>query len=157
MLLQMHYLDLSLLCLDVPCLSSRLLMLPLMRIHIGWESSKLVCKMQDLILFIMSKVVSYFGSPDWWFLLILHWFIQTILEEFHSSILGGHSGIARTKARVAAQFFWSSLVSDVQKFVSNCLVCQKAKSATSAPAGLFQPLPTPSLIWDDISMDFITG
>jgi hypothetical protein len=79
------------------------------------------------------------------------------LEEFHSSILGGHSGIARTKARVAAQFFWSSLVSDVQKFVSNCLVCQKAKSATSAPAGLLQPLPIPSLTWDDISMDFITG
>ena len=83
--------------------------------------------------------------------------IQTILEEFHSSILGGHSGIARTKARVAAQFFWSSLASDVRKFVSNWSVCQKAKSATSAPAGLLQPLPIPTLIWDDILMDFITG
>jgi len=37
------------------------------------------------------------------------------------------------------------------------LACQKAKSATSAPAGLLQPLSTPSLIWDDISMDSITG
>jgi hypothetical protein len=43
MLLQMRYLDLSMLCLDLPRLPSRLLMLPLMRIHIGWESSKLVC------------------------------------------------------------------------------------------------------------------
>lgn len=129
---------------DLPRLSSRLLMLPLMRIHIGLESTKLVCKMQDLILFIMSKMVSYFGSPDWWFL------IQTILEEFHSSILVGHSGIARTKARVAAQFFWSSLASDVWKFVSNCLVCQKAKSATSAPAGLLQPLPISPLLFGTI-------
>lgn len=89
-------------------------------------------------------MVSYFGSPDWWFL------IQTILEEFHSSILVGHSGIARTKARVAAQFFWSSLASDVRKFVSNCLVCQKAKSATSAPAGLLQPLPISPLLFGTI-------
>lgn len=127
-----------------------------MRIYIGWESNKLVCKMQDLILFIMSKI----GILLWKSRLVVptnSTLIQTILEEFHSSILVGHSGIARTKARVAAQFFWSSLASDVRKFVSNCLVCQKAKSATSAPARLLQPLPIPSLIWDDISMDFITA
>lgn len=83
--------------------------------------------------------------------------IQSILHEFHSSLLGGHAGIARTKARIASQFTWPSLSRDVRFFVSKCLVCQQAKSSTAAPAGLLQPLPIPLQIWDDVSMDFITG
>lgn len=83
--------------------------------------------------------------------------VQSILQEFHSSMLGGHSGIARTKARIASQFTWPSLSRDVRLFVSKCLVCQQAKVSTAAPSGLLQPLPIPSQIWEDVSMDFITG
>jgi hypothetical protein len=45
---------------------------------------------------------------------------------------------------------------DIRLFVSHCLICQQAKSATTALAGLLQPLPIPSQIWEDVSMDFIT-
>jgi hypothetical protein len=83
--------------------------------------------------------------------------IQAILAEFHSSLLGGHAGIARTKARITAQFMWPSMSRDIKLFVSQCLVCQQAKTSNTAPAGLLQPLPIPSQIWEDISMDFITG
>ncbi|GAU31857.1 hypothetical protein TSUD_114680 [Trifolium subterraneum] len=83
--------------------------------------------------------------------------IQSILQEFHSSLLGAHAGIARTKARIASQFTWPSLSRDVRLFVSQCLVCQQAKSSNVAPAGLLQPLSIPLQIWDDISMDFIIG
>ena len=83
--------------------------------------------------------------------------IQAILEEFHSSLLGGHTGIARTKSRITSHFWWSSMSKDIRLFVSECLVCQQAKTATTAPAGLLQPLPIPSQIWEDVSMDFITG
>lgn len=38
-----------------------------------------------------------------------------------------------------------------------CDVCQRHKAEHTAPAGLFQPLPVPSRIWEDISMDFIDG
>lgn len=62
--------------------------------------------------------------------------IQAILQEFHSSMLGGHAGIACTKARIASQFTWPSLSKDIRSFVTNCLVCQQAKASTAAPAGL---------------------
>jgi hypothetical protein len=83
--------------------------------------------------------------------------IKIILEEYHSSVIGGHAGIKRTKARIASQFYWPTLHKDVQEFVSKCLICQQTKHATTLPAGLLQPLPIPAQIWEDIAMDFITG
>jgi hypothetical protein len=45
----------------------------------------------------------------------------------------------------------------VQDFVKGCDVCQRQKYMASSPGGLLQPLPVPDRIWEDLSMDFITG
>lgn len=45
---------------------------------------------------------------------------------------------------------------DIKVFVSNCLLCQQAKTSTTLPAGLLQSLPIPTQIWEDVAMDFIT-
>lgn len=82
---------------------------------------------------------------------------HTLLTEFHSSKLGVHSVQLRTYARMALQFFWPGMRSDVKKFIKACSICQRAKSLTTHPAGLLQPLPIPQQIWQDISMDFIVG
>ena len=45
---------------------------------------------------------------------------------------------------------------DVEKIVKRCVTCQKAKMQGSN-AGLYTPLPIPTVPWEDVSMDFIVG
>ncbi|PNX58197.1 transposon Ty3 gag-pol polyprotein, partial [Trifolium pratense] len=46
---------------------------------------------------------------------------------------------------------------DIVQYIQSCEICQKAKTVNTSPAGLLQPLPIPSQVWEDIAMDFITG
>lgn len=45
----------------------------------------------------------------------------------------------------------------VKNWARECDVCQKCKPDLSAYPGLLQPLPIPTAIWKDVSMDFIDG
>ncbi|GKD43994.1 retrotransposon-related protein [Tanacetum coccineum] len=83
--------------------------------------------------------------------------IPQLLEEFHSSPNGGHSGFYRTYRRLASRIYWLGMTKSVREFVRACDTCQRYKSSTLSPAGLLQPLPIPDRIWEDISIDFITG
>ncbi|GKB98047.1 ty3-gypsy retrotransposon protein [Tanacetum coccineum] len=81
---------------------------------------------------------------------------EQLLNEFHSSFIGGHAGINATIKRLSSSFTWLGLKKDVTQFVNSCTVCQTIKHPNHKPYGLLQPLPTPSQPWHDISMDFIT-
>lgn len=45
----------------------------------------------------------------------------------------------------------------IQDFVRACDTCQRHKYLASFPAGLLQPLLIPEQVWEDLSIDFITG
>ena len=47
-------------------------------------------------------------------------------------------------------------MTQITKFVPECVVCQRCKYQTTSLAGLLQPLPIPKAIWEDISLDFIS-
>ena len=83
--------------------------------------------------------------------------IPKILEEFHGSKLGGHSGFFRTYKRISAILYWEGMKKAIMDFVQRCEVCQRNKNSTLKPSGLQQPLPIPTNVWSDISMDFIGG
>ena len=83
--------------------------------------------------------------------------MHNVLQEFHNTLLGGHSGFTRTLQRIATHFYWHGMQKDIKEFVQNCLICQQAKHDTTLPSGLLQPLPIPTQIWEDVAMDFITG
>jgi hypothetical protein len=70
--------------------------------------------------------------------------------------LMGHFGAKKTEDVLASHFFWPKMRRDVERFVSGCITCQKAKSRLN-PHGLYIPLPVPFIPWEDISMDFVLG
>ncbi|GKE07039.1 retrotransposable element Tf2 [Tanacetum coccineum] len=80
-----------------------------------------------------------------------------LLQEAHDTPSGGHGGFLKTFKRLSDQFYWPRMKQEVRLFVQQCLVCQQQKYQTLSPAGLLQPLPVPTRIWEDISMDFIVG
>ena len=45
---------------------------------------------------------------------------------------------------------------DVETFVASYVICQQTKYSTQPPAGPLQPLPSPSLVWNEAVMDLIT-
>jgi len=43
-----------------------------------------------------------------------------IIQFFHASALGGHSGVAVTTKRIACLFWWKGLGKEVRNFVREC-------------------------------------
>jgi hypothetical protein len=71
--------------------------------------------------------------------------------------VGGHSGILCTYSRLKQSFFWEGMKHDVQRHVAACDECQRNKSNSHSPVELLQPLPVPTQVWEDISLDFMDG
>ena len=73
-------------------------------------------------------------------------FISTLLQEYHSTSVGGHSGFIYTYKGLVGTFFWSSMKKAIIHFVKECEVCQRHKYQALAPIRLLQPLLIPQLI-----------
>ena len=69
-----------------------------------------------------------------------------IIQFFHASSFGGHSGVAVTIKRITSFFWWKGVSRDVRNFIKECLICQQYKADISTPRGLLQPLPIPGAI-----------
>ncbi|CAA7049796.1 unnamed protein product [Microthlaspi erraticum] len=84
-------------------------------------------------------------------------FIQALLAQFHDSAVGGHKGALKIYKRMTLEVFWVGMRKAVVDYIRKCQVCQENKYATLSPAGLLAPLPIPTKIWSDISLDFVEG
>ena len=83
--------------------------------------------------------------------------IPSLLQEFHNSPMGGHSRLFKTMQQLVAEFYWPKMKHKIKDLVASCTICQLNKYMAMSPAGLFQPLPIPIKVWDDITMNFIEG
>jgi hypothetical protein len=78
------------------------------------------------------------------------------LQEAHGGGLIEYFGVKKTEDVLVTHFFWQKMRCDVERYVSWCTTCNKAKSQLN-PHGLYMPLHVPSVPWEDISMDFVLG
>jgi len=54
-------------------------------------------------------------------------------------------------------FYWQGACAQIKEYLQGYNICQLNKSELTLPARLLQPLPIPTSIWSDISMDFVDG
>jgi hypothetical protein len=66
------------------------------------------------------------------------------LQEAHGGGLMRHFGVKKTEDVLAAHLFWSKMRRDVERYVSRCMTCNKAKSQLN-PHGLYMPLHVSSV------------
>ena len=78
-----------------------------------------------------------------------------LLHLYHSTRLGGHSGVHATYHRISTILYWKRLWKFVMEFVCNCEVRQQYKPKHVASPGLLQPLPILKSIFLDVTMDFV--
>jgi hypothetical protein len=79
---------------------------------------------------------------------------HAIIKEFHA---GSHEGFHKMWHRIKSVFYWPGACAQLKAYLKECDVCQRNKAELMLPAGLLQPLPIPTTIWEDISMDFVEG
>lgn len=72
--------------------------------------------------------------------------IPFVLNTYHDSVVGVHSGFLRTFKRLASELYWEGMKVDVKKHCEECLTCQQNKTLASSPAGLLVPLEIPQQI-----------
>jgi len=78
--------------------------------------------------------------------------LSEILAAAHDD---NHEGIQRTLHRLRRDFHVEHASTIVQDYVRACSACQRNKVEHLNPGGLLQPLPVPSAVWHDVSMDFV--
>ena len=79
---------------------------------------------------------------------------ETIIASIHQQ---NHEGFQKTIHRLRSEFYWQGMKHQVKEHIRACPTCQRNKSEHMKPAGLLQPLPIPTGVWSDISIDFIEG
>lgn len=77
---------------------------------------------------------------------------KQLLFPNHPSLLGAHSGAQRTIFLVKRGVFWPNISDEIEKYIKNCLACQRLKCSNRKLYGKPSPFPTPSKKWEVISM-----
>ena len=81
----------------------------------------------------------------------------TVIRDVHDQIASGHPGYQKTISFIARNYYWPGLKKMVQRYIQNCHSCRRAKALRDRYNDLLKPLPIPSRLWTDVTLDFLTG
>jgi transposase InsO family protein len=79
----------------------------------------------------------------------------TLIQQMHDSVMTGHPGREVTSSLMMREFFWPNMLQDVRRFVRNCDSCGRNKAWRDRRQGFLKPLPIPSRLWREVSVDFV--
>ncbi|KAK3287906.1 hypothetical protein CYMTET_4584 [Cymbomonas tetramitiformis] len=82
---------------------------------------------------------------------------EVVFWHSHDSQAAGHAGRDKTLERVLRRFWWKGATEDVGAWVASCATCQAVRPRSSYPDGMLNPHPIPTRLWQDVSVDFVTG
>ena len=80
---------------------------------------------------------------------------EKIIKEAHESTIRGHKGVSKTFWRIRAEYFWSNLKTDVQRFVKHCRKCQENKLVRVKKRQPMQITDTPAQTFERIQIDIV--
>ncbi|MBW0545856.1 hypothetical protein O181_085571 [Austropuccinia psidii MF-1] len=83
--------------------------------------------------------------------------INTILHEFHDSVVAGHLSEDRTLERVKTCSWWPNWKKDVAQYFPTCEICQKANRDTGKKFGIIIQIQEPKSPWEIVHMDWVTA
>lgn len=77
-----------------------------------------------------------------------------LFEEFHSTPIGGHTGIIKTRHAMCSRFYWHGMTVHIDIWVSECDKCQRERKPLAAVLPL-QNIKA-SAVWELLGID-LTG
>ncbi|GJX02126.1 retrotransposable element Tf2 [Tanacetum coccineum] len=130
----------SLQTMVIPDISNDLLQ----RIRVSWESDPSI---QQIINKFKDGPIA--GSKFTW--------QNDQLMRNEKPVIGTDENLRQELLKLKVVFYWKGKNKSVREHVRVCAICQCYKPDLAPYPGLLQPLPIPTKIWTDISMDFIEG
>jgi len=80
--------------------------------------------------------------------------LQSLIMNFHDTPVAGHNGVKATCNALRKHYSWKGMKEQIQTYVKHCQKCQQSKVSNQKTSGSLVPLPTPSGLWLDVTMDF---
>lgn len=103
-------------------------------------------KETNIKIIICMNYIEYVNSPE---------NRDSIFEMYHSSKLGGHSGVNRTYNRIRDKYCWENLKRDIQNRILKCEDCQRNKLKRKKTRQPMVITDTPFRTIDKVAMDIM--
>jgi transposase InsO family protein len=80
---------------------------------------------------------------------------RDLVKLYHDHPATGHPGRWKTYELISRDYWWPGLSQFTRNYVDGCAICQTSKNKPRTQVPL-QPNPTPTGVWQAITMDFVT-
>jgi hypothetical protein len=78
---------------------------------------------------------------------------KSIIREYHESLIGGHTGIARTYERLNSYVSWPNMRREIEHYIRKCASFQRNKHTIPNTKMAMEVTDTPCATFEKISLD----